>query len=167
MSCLSAIYCTSKYMACLCLKWLSGAGWFNIERERAVVAPPLFVYICWLLERLSEGSNSKCAVMQFLPPPMDQRWKSSHEMTPFTCNSSFLTWSMSTSLGPNSMTLWKQSMKTGTVVNNTIIEKTYVHIGSAILYWGRQYMMDEAMITPTDWMRSPTAWTTADRILRF
>jgi len=71
------------------------------------------------------------------------------------------------SSGVCSINILKQSLNTGIVVNMTMIEKMYVQIGSATLYRGSVYMTIDAIMTPTDYTRSPMACTTADLTFRF
>ena len=58
-------------------------------------------------------------------------------------------------------------MITPVTVKHTIIENTYVHIGSAILQSGLKYIIIEAMTTPIDIIISPRTCRKAASILIF
>ena len=59
------------------------------------------------------------------------------------------------------------SLKTGPVVNRTMIENMKVQMGSTILKSGLNIITIDAIITPIDYKRSPIKCTKAALMFRF
>jgi len=74
---------------------------------------------------------------------------------------------MLTSVGTASMITFMHYFTTEVVVKNTMIENMKVQIGSTICHLGFQRMIPAAIMTPTDWIRSPRIWISAALWFKF